>query len=44
MASKKIVENTHEKLLTDHFGISDGEKDKSENNRDRVICTSAGDD
>ena len=44
MASRRIVENIHEKLLTDHFRISDGEKNKSQNNRDRVVCTSAGDD
>ncbi len=44
MASKRVVENIHEKLLTDHFGISDGKKDKSQNNRNRVVCTTAGDD
>lgn len=44
MSSKKIVEMIHVKLLKEDFGINNGEKNKSQNNRDRVVYASAGDD
>jgi len=44
MSSRKIVRNIHEKLVKEHFGKDDGEKNKSQDNRDRVVYAAAGDD
>lgn len=44
MASKKIIERTQQELETNHFGQSNGSKDSSQNNRDRVMYSAAADD
>lgn len=44
MAEKKIINRIHDELITNHFGQNNGAKNKSENNRDRVICPSTTDD
>ncbi|MGH8014880.1 MAG: phosphate acyltransferase PlsX [Candidatus Zixiibacteriota bacterium] len=44
MSSRKIVSHIHEKLVKEHFGTDDGEKNKSQDNRDRVVYAAAGDD
>jgi len=44
MASRKINERIHNELITNHFGQSNGSKNKSENNRNGVLCSPAVDD
>jgi glycerol-3-phosphate acyltransferase PlsX len=44
MSSRKIVSQIHEKLVKEHFGIDNGEKNKTQNNRDRIVYASAGND
>ena len=44
MAAKEIKKRIHDELITNHFGQSNGSQDKSENNRDGVLCTTRSDD
>ncbi len=44
MAAKKIKQRIHDELITNHFGQNNGSKDKSQNNRNGFICSSATDD
>jgi glycerol-3-phosphate acyltransferase PlsX len=44
MSSRRIVELIHDKLIKEDFGLNNGEKNKSPNNRDRIVYASAGDD
>jgi len=44
MSSRKILVHIHDKLAKEHFGKDNGEKNKGQNNRDRVVYASAGDD
>lgn len=44
MASKKVKERIHDELITNHFGRNHDSKDKSQDSRDRVVCTSTSDD
>ncbi|MFZ5981256.1 MAG: phosphate acyltransferase PlsX [Candidatus Zixiibacteriota bacterium] len=44
MASKKVKERIHDELITNHFGRNNDSKDKSQDNRDRVVCTTTSDD
>ena len=43
MADKKIKQRIHDELITNHFGQSNG-KNKSQDNRDGIICSSAAND
>ena len=44
MSSRKILENINDKLAKEHFEKDNGEKNKSQDNRDRVLYAAAGDD
>jgi len=44
MAAKKIKQKIHDELITNHFGQNNGTKNKSQNNRDRVVYSSSADD
>ncbi|HEX2897309.1 MAG TPA: phosphate acyltransferase PlsX [candidate division Zixibacteria bacterium] len=44
MSSRRILEIIHDKLAKEHFGKDNGEKNKSQDNRDRVVYAAAGDD
>ncbi len=44
MASQKIRERIHNELVMNHFGRNNGEKDKSQNNRDGIAYSAAGND
>ncbi|MFQ5453494.1 MAG: phosphate acyltransferase PlsX, partial [Candidatus Zixiibacteriota bacterium] len=44
MAVKKFKERIHDELITNHFGQNNGPKNKSENNRDRVLYSATTDD
>jgi glycerol-3-phosphate acyltransferase PlsX len=44
MSFRGIVSQIHERLVKEHFEKDNGEKGKSENNRDRVIYASASND
>lgn len=43
MASNKIKQRIHDELITNHFGNGNG-KNKSEDNRDRVVCATTAND
>ena len=44
MASQKIRERIHDELVTNHFGRNNGEKDKSQDNRNGIVYSTAGND
>ncbi len=44
MASKQIEERIHDELITSRLGQNNGAKNKSQDNRYRVICAAASDD
>lgn len=44
MAAKKINQRIQDELTTNHFGKTNESTTESENNRDGIICSSAGDD
>jgi len=44
MAAKKMNQRIQDELTTNHFGKTNESTTESENNRDGIICSSAGDD
>jgi glycerol-3-phosphate acyltransferase PlsX len=44
MSANRIKQRIHDELITNHFGQSNGAKNKSENNRDWIIYSAAADD
>ncbi|MEW6413590.1 MAG: phosphate acyltransferase PlsX [Candidatus Zixiibacteriota bacterium] len=44
MAAKEIKKRIHDELITNHFGQSNGSQNKSENNRNGVVCSSESND
>jgi glycerol-3-phosphate acyltransferase PlsX len=44
LASKKVTERIYDELTTNHFGKQDAGKNKSQNNGNRVICSTGTDD
>ncbi|MFZ1685008.1 MAG: phosphate acyltransferase PlsX [Candidatus Zixiibacteriota bacterium] len=44
MHVKKVRERIHDELITNHFGLTNGSKDKREDNGDRVIYAADSDD
>ena len=44
MASKKIKQRIHDDLITNHFGRNNGSENKSEDNRNGVVCSVPADD
>jgi glycerol-3-phosphate acyltransferase PlsX len=44
MSANKIKQRIHDELITNHFGQSNGAKNKSENNRDWIVYSAATDD
>ena len=43
MADKKIKQRIHDELITNHFGQTNG-KNKSEDNRDGIVCSNTAND
>ena len=43
MADKKIKQRIHDELITNHFGQSNG-KNKSQDNRDGIVCSNTAND
>ncbi|RKX25957.1 MAG: phosphate acyltransferase PlsX [Candidatus Zixiibacteriota bacterium] len=44
MADRKINKHIHDDLVANHFRKENGEKDKSQDIRDGIVCTATGDD
>lgn len=44
MAAKEIKQRIHDELITNHFGQNNGSQEKSENNRDGILCSTPSDD
>ncbi len=44
MAAKEIKKRIHDELITNHFGQSNGSQNKSENNRNGILCSTRPDD
>lgn len=44
MSVNKIRQRIHEELITNHFGQNNGSKNKSQNNRDRVVRSTEAND
>ncbi len=44
MASRKVIDRIRQELVANHFGNGDGEKNKSQDNRNGVVCSSATND
>ncbi len=44
MTAKGIRQRIHDELITNHFGQNNGSKNKCQNNRDGIVCTSSSND